>query len=147
MDNATDPSDADERAPMTIKAVPIKTRETIIRLSRLRKQTVAVWLANAVEQMAETQAGDGIAFPKTSQTLPVIPSGQPQQNRATIPITDLRDAMVAAVAIAGASGLPVPKTAARHALALLTAQLRHARGLPDVQQRQLRKPIGQTIDA
>jgi hypothetical protein len=46
--------------------------------------------------------------------------------------------MHAARAVADAAGLPVPKTAARHAFALLSAELRRARGLPPLAPRRRR---------
>ena len=59
-------------------------------------------------------------------------------------IGELADLMQAAQALAAAAGVPMPKATARHALALVTAQLRAARGLPAKQPRQTRHENGQT---
>ena len=54
--------------------------------------------------------------------------------------------MDAARTIAAAAEVPIPKATARHALALMQAQLRAARGLPPLAPRQTRPKNGQTID-
>jgi hypothetical protein len=58
----------------------------------------------------------------------------------------LREAMKATAAISMASGVPLPKTAARHCYAMLTKRLRNARGLPPFAPRKTRPRIAQTIE-
>jgi hypothetical protein len=49
-------------------------------------------------------------------------------------------------AMATAADVPIPKATARHAVALVTAQLRAARGLPEKAPRQTRLKNGQTFN-
>lgn len=52
----TDP----DKAPMTIKAVLTATRMTMVRCAEKRGQTMAVWLARAVDNQANLEAGDQV---------------------------------------------------------------------------------------
>ena len=72
--------------------------------------------------------------PATTQGLPA--------SAPAVSLAEIETAMRAAAAVAAASGVPVPKVAARHCYALLTKQLRAARGLPQGRQR---PRIGQTV--
>lgn len=45
-------------AMLTVKGVPLRTRETMNRLARKRGQTVGRWLTELVEQGEQVQAGD-----------------------------------------------------------------------------------------
>ena len=45
-------------AMLTVKSVPLRTRETMNRLARKRGQTVGHWLTELVERAEQLQAGD-----------------------------------------------------------------------------------------
>jgi hypothetical protein len=60
---------------------------------------------------------------------------------------ELADLMRATQAMAQAADMPIAKTVARHAMALVNAQLREARDLPAKLPRQTRPGNGQTIEA
>ena len=137
----TDP----DKAPMTIKAVPTATRTKMVRCAEKRGQTMAVWLARAVDNQANLEAGDQVEpalFEPREVGLPLV-KPEPISGKPFV-LADLRDAMAAAAAVATASGLPLPKVMARHAYALLTAQLREARGLSPAKPRQTLIAGGQT---
>jgi hypothetical protein len=59
---------------------------------------------------------------------------------------ELAALMEQARALAAYAELPIPKAAVRHALALMTAQLRAARGLPPLAPRQTKPKNGQTVE-
>lgn len=80
------------------------------------------------------EAGDQVIPPGQPGNPPMV--GLAGQTRQTLGMTDLAETMRAAASMAEASGVPAPKTAARHAFAILTATLREARGLPPVRRRE-----------
>ena len=118
-----DPIDA--MAPWTIKSVSTATRAKVNVAAKREGLTVGQWLERRV---AEWEA-DGGPVPVRS-VAPTAPGIAPMS------LSGLRDAMGAAAAVAAASGVAVPKVVARHAFAVLAAQLRDARGLPPVRPRQ-----------
>ena len=138
----------DDKAPMTVKAMPVRVRQRALKAAAKQGQSMAEWLTRAIDQLADREEGERETFPDEAGKpgkLPALPS---QPSPVVIPtsfLTDLIDAMRAAEAVAAASGVPVPKATAHHAFAILTNHLRKARGLPPVKPRQTRPQIGQTI--
>lgn len=110
---------ADDKAPVTIKSMDQAAWETAKRSAAKAGETMAEWLARAIRQLAALEEGDR-----------ETPPGQPSKPPAPgLPVAELEGLMRAAAALADASGVPVPKRTARHAYALVSAQLRAARGL------------------
>lgn len=110
----------DDRQPVTIKAMPVAAWKRAREAAEKQDQSMAEWLARAINQLADMEAGARVTMP-----------GKPDKPEApAMPAADLEALMRAAHAVSEASGVPVPKVAARHAFALLTGQMRAARGLP-----------------
>lgn len=126
---------ATESAPWQIKSMPIGTREKAVRYAKMRGETMAEWMARAVDTQASIEDGDR-----------VLPPGEPEQTHHSRPMSGVNLETVAvvlqAMAAAQASGLPVSKTAVRETVGLIREQMRAARGLPVSQ---TRPRIGQTI--
>lgn len=125
--------DEPERAPWTVKSVNVETRKLAVASATKEGVTMAEWLDRAVRNQADLDKGNQI-----------IPPGQPKQSVArfapaqppdgtgkpAMDLSGLADALRAVATIAGAAAMPVPKSLAREALALLRQQIREARGLP-----------------
>lgn len=131
--------DEPDKAPMTIKAVPVATRKKMAACATKRGETMAEWLARAVDTQAERDAGEV-----------VIPPGQPDKPAAlaralvTVETADLAALLQAVAAVGTAAGLPAG--VAREAYAAARIRLREARGLPGKPARKTKPPNGQTID-
>jgi hypothetical protein len=135
-----------DKAPMTIRSVPRATRETIIACAKRRDQTVAEWLVDAVTVVAGMQAGDRIDPAMFDPAVPCLtPRSECLPDRQTLVLDDVHAVLAALSAVSAATGMPIPKTAARHCYALLTAHVRAARGLPPLAPRQTRGEKRQTI--
>lgn len=136
--------DAD-KASWTVKSVPVETRKLAVACATKQGETMAEWLGRAVRNQANLEAGERILPPLPRQTaslpVPVLGSAGP------VDLEVLADLMQAAQAVAAAADVAIPKATARHALALVTAQLRAARGLPPKTRRQTSPENGQTIEA
>ena len=134
--------DAD-KASWTIKSVPVETRKLAVACASRAGETMAEWLVKAVRNQANLEAGERVLPPaRSAASLPARPA-------YALPPPDLGELaglMDAARTIAAAADVPIPKATARHALALMQAQLRAARGLPPLARRQTRPKNGQTID-
>jgi hypothetical protein len=106
---AKKPKSDSDAAAMTIKSVPIATREAMGKLAAQRGQTMAKWLASVVERQAEVQIGDRIEIAKFEQPDPTMV--YPVATSAPVPMTmaELRAGMEALAIGATASGLPMPK--------------------------------------
>lgn len=135
-----------DKAPWTIKAVPIETRKLAGACAVKAGETMAEWLARAVRNQASLEAGERVIPPGKPA------SGAPAVYPAThavppVNLRELAEAVQAATGIAQAAGVAVPAALARDALAAVRSQLRAARGLPPVQPRQTKRHDGQTIDA
>ncbi|WP_428485954.1 hypothetical protein [Rhodopila sp.] len=125
-----------DQAPWTIKAVPIETRQKALKAAHAQDQTMAQWLTDAVDRLADQQAANL-----------VIPPGKPEAKPAVTPDIDLADfaaAVNAAVGATLAAGGKPPKALGRDAAAMIRQYARAARGLPP--QRTRGQTIGQTID-
>lgn len=137
-----------DKASWTIKSVPIETRKLAIACATKQDMTMAEWLVRAVRNQANLEAGERVLPPpaprQTGNGLPAVQASLPALPH--VDLGELADLMQAAQAVADAAGVPVPKSTARHALALTTAQLRAARGLPPKARRQTGPENGQTIE-
>jgi hypothetical protein len=105
---------------------------------------MAEWLNRAVHTQAKLEAGERVLppAPRPAASVPAVVS----YPAAPVDFGELAELMQAAQAVAEAAGVPIPKATARHALALTTAQLRAARGLPPLRPRQTDRKNGQTIE-
>lgn len=123
---------------ITVKAVPVSAWTRAKEAAARNDETMGEWLARAINQLADREAGGRLFAP--GQTAPDAP---PPPTPA-----EIEGMMRAAAEVSKAAAVPVPKTAARHFFALLTAVGRQARGLPAVKPRSLTgRRIGQTLDA
>ena len=68
------------RAPWTIKGMDVETREVATRSARKRGISVAAWMANAVQDRANLEAGDAVTPPRQTglQNGQTDPSGTDQ---------------------------------------------------------------------
>jgi hypothetical protein len=107
-------------APWTIKGMSVETRELAVRCARKRSISVAAWMANAVDDRANREAGDLVIAP--GQTAPL--GGQ-----TSLDLGDLA-ALLHAVLVARKDGVRGSKAAASHACAVASERLRALRGLP-----------------
>lgn len=122
--------------PVTVKAMPVAEWKRAKDAAEKQDQSMAEWLARAINQLADREAGEREVFPNQA---PVSPPSLPTP---TIPAGEVTEMMRAAHAVSQAAGVPVPKTVARHLFAVLSAQARAARGLPASKPR---SPRGETV--
>lgn len=136
-----------QTAHVTVKNMPVSAWNRANAARARSGETMAEWLARAVNQLADRESGERLILP-----------GQPEQpGAANLPAplaitpAEIEGLMRAAVEVSRAAEIPVPKVAARHFFALLTLAGRAARGLPPSNPRsnrgQTRPRIGQTIEA
>lgn len=136
----------DDKAAWTIKSVPVEVRKLAVACAAKQGETMAEWLTRAVRNQANLEAGERVLPPaRTASGLPAVRSTSTPDTGLPVDMTELADLMQAALAVSQAADVPMPKTTARHALMLVTAQLRSARGLPPKRLRQTQPENGQTI--
>jgi hypothetical protein len=102
-----------ERASVTVKGMSRETWDRARAGCQRNDEPMHEWLGRAISQLADREE----AAPR------IVPPGRPEA-----PQTPPLDA----------AGLQALKTAARHAFALLSAELRRARGLPPLAPRRRR---------
>lgn len=129
-------SDEVERAAVTIKGMPMDVWSRAKRHAVQGGVTQAEWLARAINQLAdrEESAPSGVV----EDPAPMIPGAMELTEHVSPGVQALRElgeTFRAAGDLATQTGVPLPKTAVRHAHALLTAHLRHMRGLPPLKPR------------
>jgi hypothetical protein len=124
-----DDEPTDGRAPWTIKGMSVEARKLAVRRARMRDVSVGAWMETAITNQANLEAGDQVMPPPPPRARANLP-GVPAVYEPPPELGDLADLMRAAQGVAEAASMPIPKTTARHALALMTAQFRAARGLP-----------------
>jgi hypothetical protein len=135
--------DAD-KASWTIKSMPVETRKLAVACAAKSGEQMATWLDRAVRTQARLEAGERVLPPaRTAHAVAMLPAVYPLQAPE---LSELAALMEQARALAAQAELPIPKTAVRHALALMTAQLRAARGLPPLAPRQTKSKNGQTVE-
>jgi hypothetical protein len=135
-----------DKAAWTIKSVPIETRKLAVACATKQGDTMAAWLVKAVRNQANLEAGERVLPPANQVNLPAVRLPALTDPAVTVDMGELAELMQAAQAVAQAAGVPIPKATARHAIALTTAQLRAARGLPPKRPRQTSHENGQTIE-
>src|SRR4051794_14418354 len=117
-----------DKAAWTIKSVPVETRKLAVACATKAGLTMAEWLALAVEDRANREAGNRVIPPKATDpgkaTMAPAPALQAED------MASLAGMLGAVQGMAAAADVRIPKATARHAVALVTAQLRAARGLP-----------------
>lgn len=94
---------------------------------------MAEWLDRAVRNQAERDKGNQVIPPgQTGQSVARFAPVQPldEMGKPPMDLAGLADALRAVATVAGAADMPVPKSLAREASALLRQQIRAARGLP-----------------
>lgn len=138
-----------EKAPMTIKAVPVETRRDMLALATKQGLSMAEWLAQTVAHMKRLQDGERVLPPlvpgKPGAGLPVVQPVSPFGGTVHhMSVGELAEAMRAAVSIAETSGVPLPKTHATQALRYLHERIRMARGFPEKTPGKTRAKNGQT---
>jgi hypothetical protein len=104
----------------TVRGVPKRYRDAASEAAARADLSVGAWLCRAIEQAVQAERAPIDALP------PAGPAPRP----AAAGVGELADLMRAAQAMAEATGVPIPKATARHAVALMTGELRAARGLP-----------------
>jgi hypothetical protein len=120
----------------TIKHVAVETRRAANRAAAQDGTVMGQWIAKAVERQAAFQ--DNIeVIPPESPASPARITGQTSSGLQLGTAAEL----IAAMAQAATSGLPVTKSAVRDVLALVRADIRLARGLAASKPR---KPIRHT---
>lgn len=121
----------DERAPWTIKSVRVETRKLAIASAAKEGLTMAEWLDRAVRHQADLDRGNQVIPPgQPGQSITRFAPVQPpdETGKPTMDLAGLADALRAVATVAGAAEMPVPKSLAREASALLRQQIREARG-------------------
>lgn len=126
-----------DTAPWTIKSVPIEIRQKAVKAANAQGQTMAQWLADAVNRLADQQANNAIIPPSK----PPAPMPLPE-----IDLAGLGSALQAVTAAYQASCTVMPKSLGREAATTLRRYLRAVRGLPERQTGgQTKRQIGQTV--
>ena len=126
-------TDEPERAPWTIKSVSVETRKLAVASAAKEGVTMAEWLDRAVRHQAELDKGNQVIPPGLpGQSVARFDPVQPPDGtgKPAMDLSGLADALRAVATVAGAADMPVPKSLAREASALLRQQIREARGLP-----------------
>lgn len=134
---------SDDKAAWTIKSVSVETRKLAVACASKQDMTMAEWLDRAVRNQANLEAGERILPPAPRPA--GLPAPVPLGSMAAVDMGELADLMMAVQAVAKAADVPIAKATAKHALALMTGQLRAARGLPPLARRQTQPKNGQTI--
>lgn len=118
-----------DKAPWTIKAVSVETRKLAVKSAAQQGVTMAEWLDRAVRGQAERDRGNQLIPPgQSGQDVAWFAPVQPPDGTGKLDLAGLADALRAVATVAGAAEMPVPKSLAREASALLRQQIREARG-------------------
>lgn len=119
----------DDKAPWTIKAMPQSARETATRQAKQTGQTVAEWLATAIQHQADRELRSTVIPPgKPGQTVAVLDPASPPS--PPLDLAALADAVRAATGVAQAAAeAPALRGLSRDVAGLLRDQVRLARGL------------------
>jgi hypothetical protein len=113
----------------TVRGVPKRYRDAASAAAARADLSVGAWLCRAIEQAVQAERAPIDALPAAPP--PRLPAAG---------VGELAELMRAAQAMAEATGVPIPKAAARHAVALMTGELRAARGLPPLAPRRSARP-------
>ena len=132
-----------DKAAWTIKSMDVETRKLAVACAAKAGEQMATWLERAVRNQAKLEAGQRV-FPPARPNSPTTTTPAIYEPPAP-ELGGLAALMEQARALAGQTEVPISKTAVKHALALMTAQLRAARGLPPLAPRKTKPKNGQTI--
>ncbi len=123
-------------ASWTIKSVPVEIRQKAGKAANAQGQTMAQWLGDAVNRLADQQANNAVLPPDAAPRTVALPS---------VDLAGLAAALTATVGAYAAAGRAPPLALGREASATLRRYMRGVRGLPDRQtDGQTRRLIGQT---
>jgi hypothetical protein len=128
----------DEKAGMTVKAMPTRARQRALKAAAKQGQSMAEWLTRAIDQLADREEGARETFPDEMGNRGNLPAVPTPPAVVMIPpgfLAEITEAMRAAQAVSAAGGVPVPKVVARHAFTILADHLRTVRGMPPVKPR------------
>jgi hypothetical protein len=115
----------------TVRGVPKRYRDAAAEAADRAKLPIGAWLCRAIDQAVQAERVPlEVTAPAGAVVAPPRPAG----------VGELAELMRAAQAMAEATGVPIPKAAARHAVALMTGELRAARGLPPLAPRRGTRP-------
>ena len=110
-------------ADMLIRGVKVDVRQRAVQSAKEAKETMAEWFEAAANAELNRRAG-----------IRINPPDKQEREAPPAPVIDHDKLALAATALdamgkAAAAGLPVSKTAARHAVAILSAGLAEMRGM------------------
>lgn len=132
-------SDKPEASPWTVKSMPVAIRQKALKAANAADQTMAEWLVDAVNLLADRQSNNQIMPPESGK-----PTVKPE-----LPEFDLQgfaQAVNSAVAAMVAGGGKPPLSLGRDAVATVRHYARAARGLQPRQTKSpTRYPNGQTL--
>jgi hypothetical protein len=117
----------------TVRGVPKRYRDAASEAAARADLSVGAWLCRAIEQAVQAERAPIDALPAVVAAAPVL-------RPAAAGVGELAELMRAAQAMAEATGVSIPKATARHAVALMTGELRAARGLPPLAPRRSAGP-------
>jgi hypothetical protein len=117
----------------TVRGVPKRYRDAAAEAAARADLSVGAWLCRAIEQAVQAER-------TPIDVLPAAGAAAPSPRPAAAGVGELAELMRAAQAMAEATGVSIPKATARHAVALMTGELRAARGLPALAPRRSTRP-------
>ena len=106
----------------TVRGVPKRYRDVASEAAVRADLSIGAWLCRAIDQAVQAEH-------EPIDVIPPAAAAARSSSPATASMGELAELMRAAQALAEATAVPIPKAAARHAVALMTGQLRAARGL------------------
>ena len=119
--------DPEAAIQLTIKKVPLRTREAMNRLAQQRGQTLGAWLSEAVDHGSARQAGDQVlpALFAPRADMAALAAGRPVDGAGDAPdIEAVRGLLQAAAEVAAVTGQPIPRRTVALAYRLLHQALR-----------------------
>jgi hypothetical protein len=128
-----------DNAPWTIKSVPIEVRQRAVKAAHAQGQTMAQWLTDAVNRLADQQERNEVLEPHKAPLQPLSPDGLAML---------MQSVGTMAQGVAALAGVKrAPKAEIKRAVALVDEHVRMAMGQPPRPSRQfVGKPSGQTSD-
>jgi hypothetical protein len=117
----------------TVRGVPKRYRDAAAEAAARADLSVGAWLCRAIEQAVQAERAP-------IDVLPAAGAAAPAPRPAAARVGELAELMRAAQAMAEVTGVSIPKATARHAVALMTGELRAARGLPPLAPRRGTRP-------
>jgi len=119
-DMANEANQEPDKAPWTVKSVPVETRKLAVSCATKTGETMAEWLARAVRNQANLETGERVIPPKPEKV--VAPAIAREDMAALVSL------MTAVQSMAAAPSDQIPSSVVRQAVGMLRDQLRLARG-------------------